>query len=125
MYSTFEAVVKSDIKCLENTGMERTDALEVDIEFITSEYGLERPPVGKWGVEYAQVISEMKGDIPTFTCHYYNHYFAHTAGGRMIGKQMSALLLNKKELEFYKVCSFCSFLYVIDIVIYIVGWRYK
>jgi heme oxygenase len=36
-------------------------------------------------------------------CHYYNFYFAHTAGGRMIGKQMSALLLDKKTLDFYKV----------------------
>jgi len=41
-------------------------------------------------------------NLPSFVCHYYNHYFAHTAGGRMIGKQMSALLLDKKELEFYK-----------------------
>ena len=26
---------------------------------------------------------------PAFMCHYYNHYFAHTAGGRMIGKAVS------------------------------------
>lgn len=104
VYSTFEDIIKSnsELVCLENTGLERTDALEVDIEFIMSEYGLVRPPVGKWGVEYAQLISEMQSDIPIFVCHYYNHYFAHTAGGRMIGKQMSALLLDKKELEFYK-----------------------
>ena len=110
VYSTFEDIIKSnsELVCLENTGLERTDALEVDIEFIMSEYGLVRPPVGKWGVEYAQLISEMQSDIPIFVCHYYNHYFAHTAGGRMIGKQMSALLLDKKELEFYKVCLYLA-----------------
>lgn len=26
---------------------------------------------------------------PAFICHYYNHYFAHTAGGRMIGAKVS------------------------------------
>ncbi|AQK61160.1 S-adenosyl-L-methionine-dependent methyltransferase superfamily protein [Zea mays] len=29
-------------------------------------------------------------------------YFAHTAGGRMIGKKVSEKILNNKELEFYK-----------------------
>ena len=37
-----------------------------------------------------------------FLCHYYNLYFAHTAGGRMIGKSVSNALLDGKELEFYK-----------------------
>lgn len=26
-------------------------------------------------------------DPPAFVCHYYNYYFAHTAGGRMIGSK--------------------------------------
>lgn len=41
--------------------------------------------------------------LPAFVCHYYNHYFAHTAGGRMIGKKMAAMLLDGHELHFYQV----------------------
>lgn len=36
-----------------------------------------------------------------FTCHFYNFYFAHTAGGRMIGKMMSDKLLDGHKLNFY------------------------
>ena len=35
-------------------------------------------------------------------CHYYNVYFAHTAGGLMIGKKVSDICLDGKTLEFYK-----------------------
>ena len=35
-------------------------------------------------------------------CHYYNHYFAHTAGGRMIGKKMADKLLDGTTLKFYQ-----------------------
>ena len=62
--------------------------------------------------------------VPEFMCHYYNYYFAHTAGGRMIGKQMSALLLNKKTLEFYKVRETYSVLFVCGFVwvVWTVRW---
>lgn len=108
VYSTFEQIISSSdrLKQLQNTGLERTQRLETDIQFITQEYNIKRPSIGKWGIEYSQslssLISDEKNNLPSFMCHYYNHYFAHTAGGRMIGKQMSALLLDKKELEFYK-----------------------
>jgi heme oxygenase len=29
-----------------------------------------------------------KSDPQAFICHYYNFYFAHTAGGRMIGNKV-------------------------------------
>lgn len=29
-----------------------------------------------------------KEDPPAFLCHFYNIYFAHSAGGRMIGKKV-------------------------------------
>lgn len=29
-----------------------------------------------------------KNDPPSFICHFYNVYFAHTAGGRMIGNKV-------------------------------------
>lgn len=35
-------------------------------------------------------------------CHFYNVYFAHSAGGRMIGKKVSSMCLDNAELEFYK-----------------------
>lgn len=40
-----------------------------------------------------------RGGAPAFACHYYNHYFAHTAGGRMIGRRMQELF--DVELAFY------------------------
>jgi hypothetical protein len=111
VYRAMEEIVQQRMELVpfQNTGLERVVALENDIVFLMQEYHLERPVVGRPGREYAQVLYEIanrESSIPAFMCHYYNFYFAHTAGGRMIGKQMSALLLNKKTLEFYKVpCS--------------------
>lgn len=108
VYEAMEEIVneKDELKMFRNTGLERTVPLEQDIQFMCQEYGLERPPVGVFGETYANELRRIAkdGSIPEFICHYYNFYMAHTAGGRMIGKQMAALLLNKKTLEFYKVC---------------------
>lgn len=41
-------------------------------------------------------------DPPAFLCHFYNIYFAHSAGGRMIGKKVSETVLDGAELQFYK-----------------------
>lgn len=107
VYQAMEEIVndKDELAVFRNTGLERTKPLQEDIEFMVKEYGLTSPEVGPAGMEYADELRRMarEGAIPEFICHYYNFYFAHTAGGRMIGKQMSALLLNKKTLEFYKV----------------------
>ena len=104
VYEAMEEIVndRAELEAFRNTGLERTQALETDIVFMTKEYDLERPSVGLPGLEYAKLVKGIQS-IPEFMCHYYNFYFAHTAGGRMIGKQMSSLLLNKKTLEFYKV----------------------
>jgi heme oxygenase len=106
VYKAFEDVINSSdqLSVFRNTGLERVVPLETDIEFMVKEFGLVKPNVGEAGMEYAKVIRELGSDgaTPELLCHYYNYYFAHTAGGRMIGKQMSALLLNKKTLEFYK-----------------------
>lgn len=88
-----------------NSGIERTQALETDISYMCDKYNLERPEVGCPGGMYAKELKAMvknDDDIPEFMCHYYNYYFAHLAGGRMIGKQMSKLLLDGETLEFYK-----------------------
>jgi heme oxygenase (biliverdin-producing, ferredoxin) len=106
VYKTMEEIVntRSELTAFRSTGLERVVPLETDIAFMMSEYNLERPVVGKPGRDYVGELQKIES-IPEFMCHYYNFYFAHTAGGRMIGKQMSSLLLNKKTLEFYKVCS--------------------
>lgn len=104
VYEALESVVneKSELEAFRNTGLERVVPLETDIAFMCNEYGLKRTEVGQPGKKYAEMIRGVQS-VPEFMCHYYNFYFAHTAGGRMIGKQMSALLLDKKTLEFYKV----------------------
>lgn len=106
VYAAMEEAVNTNsaLKSFRDTGMERTSALETDIQLMVDEFDLLRPAVGQVGLEYAKEIKRMVGEnsIPELMCHYYNHYFAHTAGGRMIGKRMSALLLNKRTLEFYK-----------------------
>lgn len=112
VYEAMEDVVneREELSMFRNTGLERTIPLEQDIVFMCNEYNLERPEVGAYGIEYANEIRRIakEGSIPEFMCHYYNYYMAHTAGGRMIGKQMAALLLDKKTLEFYKVCTVLS-----------------
>jgi Heme oxygenase len=106
VYQAMEDIVNQYTELLpfRNTGLERVLPLENDIQFMIEEYALVRPLVNTPGREYAELLHQVAAtSIPAFVCHYYNHYFAHTAGGRMIGKQMSALLLDKKTLEFYKV----------------------
>eukprot|EP00985_Skeletonema_marinoi_P007871 scaffold3516_cov105-Skeletonema_marinoi.AAC.1 len=88
-----------------NSGLERTQALETDIAYMCEKFDLQRPDAGKAGSMYAAQLKNMiksDEDVPEFMCHYYNFYFAHLAGGRMIGKQMSKLLLDGEALEFYK-----------------------
>lgn len=104
VYRAMEKMVheKDELAAYRETGLERVVPLEKDIEFMMSEYGLSRPEVGQPGRAYVELLETIES-VPEFMCHYYNFYFAHTAGGRMIGKQMSALLLDKKTLEFYKV----------------------
>jgi hypothetical protein len=41
-------------------------------------------------------------DPPAFLCHFYNIYFAHSAGGRMIGKKVSEMCLDGAQLNFYQ-----------------------
>ena len=104
VYEALEEIVNTrpELAAFQNSGLERVHPLEADINFMIKEYNLKMPQVGQAGTEYADLLRKIES-IPEFICHYYNFYFAHTAGGRMIGKQMSALLLNKRTLEFYKV----------------------
>jgi hypothetical protein len=118
VYSVMEDIVNDhhadELAMFRNTGLERTGALERDIQYLCETYSLRRPDVGLAGRRYADLLlrtmpssgattTTTKKNIPAFICHYYNHYFAHTAGGRMIGKKMSNLLLDGTVLQFYQV----------------------
>lgn len=116
VYKTLEEIVNRDelteeLDRFRNTGLERTAALEQDIKWMCDRFNLERPEVGRAGMSYSDELRNMitvnedgtKEGIPEFMCHYYNFVFAHLAGGRMIGKQMSKMLLDGETLEFYKV----------------------
>ena len=86
MYKAFEEIVneRGELALFRNTGLERVAPLETDIDFLTKEYNLKRPAVGKLGQTYAEHLRGIES-VPEFVCHFYNFYFAHTAGGRMIG----------------------------------------
>ena len=105
VYQTFEDIVATneELVTYRDSGLERAAALDKDIAWFESE-GLEVPPLGSYGKEYAARLSEIAAaeQWEVLTCHFYNFYFAHTAGGRMIGKMMSDKLLDGRTLEFYQ-----------------------
>jgi heme oxygenase len=72
---------------------------------MASEYGVvpPEPKADGPGHTYASFLTALaKDDAPAFICHYYNFYFAHTAGGRMIGSKVSSEILGGKSLAFYE-----------------------
>ena len=76
-----------------------------DIDYMVSTWDLTRTPpaVDSAGSVYAAKIRDLAANNPpAFICHYYNFYFAHTAGGRMIGKQVSEAALDGWMGAFYK-----------------------
>ncbi|CAH9136156.1 unnamed protein product [Cuscuta epithymum] len=106
VYDTLEKIVGKapfpDYAEFRNTGLERSESLEKDLEWFKQQ-GHSIPEPSEPGLSYARYLEELSvGDPQAFLCHFYNIYFAHTAGGRMIGKKVAEKILNKKELEFYK-----------------------
>lgn len=106
VYDTLEEIVERASDPLyadfRNTGLERSKALQKDLEWFQSE-GFSIPEPGHAGVTYAALLQELaENDPQAFLCHFYNVYFAHSAGGRMIGRKVSEMILNSRELEFYK-----------------------
>ncbi|KAJ4964020.1 hypothetical protein NE237_023959 [Protea cynaroides] len=84
------------------TGLERTECLSKDLEWFAQQ-GIAIPQPGPPGVSYAEYLRELaEKSAPLFLCHFYNIYFAHIAGGQVIGKQVCEKLLEGRELEFYK-----------------------
>lgn len=88
-----------------NTGLERTRALDSDIQYMVQKWGMQAlpPAPGGPGLAYAGFLRNLASiSPPAFLCHYYNFYFAHTAGGRMIGAQVSKAALDMWMGDFYK-----------------------
>jgi len=72
-----------------NTGLERSESLKEDLEWF-KENGHTIPEPSSPGLTYAQYLKELSVKDPqAFICHFYNIYFAHSAGGRMIGKKVN------------------------------------
>ncbi|GMH18957.1 hypothetical protein Nepgr_020798 [Nepenthes gracilis] len=106
VYDTLESIVeKASVpyyREFRNTGLERSQKLAKDLEWF-KEQGYAIPEPSTPGLTYASYLEELSEKDPqAFLCHFYNIYFAHSAGGRMIGKKVAEKILNKKELEFYK-----------------------
>jgi len=105
VYDCLESIVEenTEYEAFRSTGLERGEPLAADIAFFEKEYGMTVPSASSAGQEYAALLTDLsKSSPPAFMCHYYNVYFAHTAGGRAIGKQLSDALLEKKTLAFYQ-----------------------
>ena len=107
VYEALEEAVGSreDYKLFRDTGLERTQSLAEDVRWFKEKYGLEPVETGDEGpgAKYAAELRSLAAsDPPAFICHFYNVYFAHTAGGRMIGVKMADMLLDRHALEFYK-----------------------
>ena len=95
------AVQKPGLELLVNSGLERVEGLKKDIAFIQSTYGLATPTPSAAATEYAGFLKNIKED-GVFVVHFYNYYFAHTAGGRMIGQKVMDEVFGGHVFEFYK-----------------------
>ncbi|KAK3210913.1 hypothetical protein Dsin_015619 [Dipteronia sinensis] len=106
VYDTLEDIVQKapfpSYAEFRNTGLERSEKLAKDLEWF-KEQGYAIPEPSSPGVYYAEYLKELSEKDPqAFICHFYNIYFAHSAGGRMIGKKVAQMILDNKDLEFYK-----------------------
>ncbi|XP_068642900.1 heme oxygenase 1, chloroplastic-like [Aristolochia californica] len=106
VYDTLETIVDKALHPsyaeFRNTGLERSENLAKDLEWFKAQ-GHAIPEPSTPGTSYSRYLEELaEKDPQAFMCHFYNIYFAHTAGGRMIGKKVAEKILDKKELEFYK-----------------------
>eukprot|EP01031_Cornospumella_fuschlensis_P033146 gene33146-40104_t len=106
VYEALDAIVNQYevLAPFRHTGLERTEALKKDIAWMMKfDPSIKHNGAGPLAKQYAEVLRSLAAEsIPKFICHYYNHYFAHTAGGRMIGKKMCAMLLDGQNLQFYE-----------------------
>lgn len=84
------------------TGLERVEALDKDIEYLKDQ-GVPMCEVSDAGKGYVEYLKALVEEKPEFVlCHWYNYYFAHTAGGRMIGRLMQDRLFGGRMFNFYE-----------------------
>lgn len=89
---------------LRNTGLERSEKLAKDLEWF-KEQGHAVPVPSNLGVTYSQYLKELsEKNHQAILCHFYNLYFGHTAGGRILGKKVQQYIK-------YLCCSFREKLY--------------
>lgn len=70
------------------TGLERAEKLVKDLEWF-KEQGYEIPEPMTPGITYSEYLKVLaEKDPEAFICHFYNIYFAHSAGGQMIGTKV-------------------------------------
>jgi heme oxygenase len=109
VYAAFEEIVAAApapfLATLRDTGLERVAAIDADLAAAAARWG-DAPPAAAPdgpGARYAARLRELAAtNAPAFTCHFYNFYFAHTAGGRMIGAQVAKACLEGWVGDFYK-----------------------
>eukprot|EP00475_Leptophrys_vorax_P025116 TRINITY_DN3506_c0_g1_i1.p2 TRINITY_DN3506_c0_g1~~TRINITY_DN3506_c0_g1_i1.p2 ORF type:complete len:283 (+),score=19.83 TRINITY_DN3506_c0_g1_i1:122-970(+) len=106
VFDTLEDIVRDgdrpEYKRFLNTGLERSAALATDLAWFESQ-GFEIPAPDEAGASYSALLRDLAArDPPAFICHFYNVYFAHSAGGRMIGKKVCDMILDGREMAFYR-----------------------
>lgn len=90
-----------------DTGLERSEKLAKDLQWF-KEQGYTIPEPSSPGVTYTEYLKELSENDPqAFICHFYNIYFAHSAGGRMIGKKVSKIL----ALSVYRKVNYSILIY--------------
>ena len=86
-----------------DTGLERVEALNADIGYLRDELGVEESHPSPAATGYVAYLQRLVEDKPESTlCHWYNYYFAHSAGGRMIGRLMQQRLFDGRSFRFYE-----------------------
>jgi hypothetical protein len=101
VYQAFDEMVKkSEYNIFENTGLERVEAITKDIALIIEKWNIPEPQPTQAAAEYAEFVKTLTP--AAFVTHYYNFYFAHTAGGRTIGKKVMDGSFGGHLFEFYQ-----------------------
>ena len=106
VYGELEPAVANhmDLRSIRVPGLERANALRADIQWMCRfDPKLKVPAVGTPGLAYTAYIKKLLevNDVPGLVCHYYNTYFALSAGGLRIGQHLANKLLGGKKLQFY------------------------
>jgi len=71
VYAALEDIVNEmpELEVYRNNGLERVKGLDIDIEWMASEYDLEIPQVGNAGLSYAEKLRDVaKDSVPAFMC---------------------------------------------------------